>query len=1266
MLVTENQLDEWVRANARDAQGFIVELVWRLVAASVPRPRDRRFPLGDSIGQHGPDGILDVDLGLDPYIPEGKSFWEIGTNLDAGDKATADYRGLVDALPADLRQDSTFVFVTPLSARRDWKHTWKEDAQGAWLQQRQGSGEWRDVRVLDGTKLVDWVHQFPAIELWLAQKLTGVSMQGVETPEQRWSLTRSFGEPPPLIPKVFLIGRDEASAKLADVLGGTSVQLKFETHFPNQVVDFVSATIASLEEEARAEVTGRCVLVSTAEAWNALANQREKLILVADGELDLNGELGTKLIQKARRAGHAVVFGGVGGGIPDPASVPFRAPRPQQIQDALEEAGYAEGRARTLSQKSGGNIGSLLRCLQNLSLLPEWAENSIAAELAIAELLGSWAEQNEADRHVVEGVSGKPYGEWIGRMRDVTLRPGTPLVQRDGNWRFNLRYEAWYALGPRMFDDHLDRLREAAVKVLGEADPQFELKNEDRHASSLYGKKLTHSELLRSGLAESVALLGSHPDALTSCTAGRAELVAVLIVRDLLEKGDWQRWASLNHLLPLLAEGAPHEFLRAVENAIDSSEQPFDRLFKEEGDGLFGRTYISGLLWALETLAWEEPFLARASMCLGELAARDPGGRWSNRPANSLTTIFLPWMPQTCASVAKRVSAVQTVVSELPDVGWKLLLSLLPEVHSSSSGTRRPAWRNTIPDSWEKGVTHREYWDQTNQYSGLALTLGKQDFSRLVELVERFASLPDSAQTELLDYVSNHALAQADDNQKLRLWTEFVDLKSKHTKFADAEWALPERRVQEISALSDKIVPQLPSLRHRRLFSERDIDLYEGRDNDFRKQAEELEERRRTAVQEIFANDGVDAILTFAENVDSAWRVGIAFGQTAPPETDALVLTRLLWAEGKLHQFVGGFIWSKFRRGGWPWVQGVTLQWEDRHIAALLTLVTFEPKTWAQVEELSPNAQELYWSRTTANAYETSERLDLAVEQLLSHARPLAALRALGRMLHEKQALDAGLTMRALLAAVATAEQSAQMDSYEITEIIKHLQNRDDVDRNELSSVEWAYVPILTRHDQAEPKTLGRRLSTEPAFFCELIRLIFKSKNDDTPPEDVTEERQRVATNAYRLLIEWRTPPGQLDGGEYDAEALQQWLVAVRKSTVESGHLEVAMTMVGHALMHAPADPGGLWIHRGVAAALNAKDAEDMRTGFRTELFNSRGAHWVDPSGREELALAKEFEGKADGLEEAGFHRLAGTLREMAASYKHEAKQVRSRLDSVD
>ena len=127
-IVTENQLDEWVRGNAQKAQGVIVELVYRLVAASAPKPKARRFPLGDSVGQPGPDGTLDTDFDFAPFVPEGKSVWEIGTGIHAGDKATTDYGDRTGATPEPVRHESTIIFVTPLSGRRDWQHTWNKES----------------------------------------------------------------------------------------------------------------------------------------------------------------------------------------------------------------------------------------------------------------------------------------------------------------------------------------------------------------------------------------------------------------------------------------------------------------------------------------------------------------------------------------------------------------------------------------------------------------------------------------------------------------------------------------------------------------------------------------------------------------------------------------------------------------------------------------------------------------------------------------------------------------------------------------------------------------------------------------------------------------------------------------------------------------------------------------------------------------------------------------------------------------------------------
>ena len=64
--------------------------------------------------------------------------------------------------------------------------------------------------------------------------------------------------------------------------------------------------------------------------------------------------------------------------------------------------------------------------------------------------------------------------EWVSSIRDVSLLPNSPVAQKDGKWAVVQRKEAWEAVGPRIFDDHLDRLRKVAVEALRERDPQFE------------------------------------------------------------------------------------------------------------------------------------------------------------------------------------------------------------------------------------------------------------------------------------------------------------------------------------------------------------------------------------------------------------------------------------------------------------------------------------------------------------------------------------------------------------------------------------------------------------------------------------------------------------------------------------------------------------------------------------------------------------------------------------------------------------------------
>jgi hypothetical protein len=73
---------------------------------------------------------------------------------------------------------------------------------------------------------------------------------------------------------------------------------------------------------------------------------------------------------------------------------------------------------------------------------------------------------------------------------------------------------------------------------------------------------------------------------------------------------------------------------------------------------------------------------------------------------------------------------------------------------------------------------------------------------------------------------------------------------------------------------------------------------------------------------------------------------------------------------------------------------------------------------------------------------------------------------------------------------------------------------------------------------------------------------------------------------------------------------------------------------------------------------LNDRDAEEMRNGFCAEVYNSRGVYWVDPTGKPEREMAKQWREKADAIENAGFTRFAATLRGLADSYDREAERI--------
>lgn len=910
------------------------------------------------------------------------------------------------------------------------------------------------------------------------------------------------------------------------------------------------------------------------------------------------------------------------------------------------------------TQKAVAEIPEAFKAVQEKPKI-DWSQHPDAAYLALAVLIGAWHDKSKRDLEAITQMLGISYDEWLNKAREILHCSDSPLSLTNGSWKVVNRAELWHLLGSRILDQNLDTFRSLAVSVLKEPDPAFELPAEERHAASIHGKVLASSHVLRKGIAEGLAILGSQPEACRNCSQGKAEATCVLVIRELLTDADWVLWGSLNGLLPTLAEAAPVEFLDEVEKAMRLTHSPFDELFSQEDNGITGGNYLTGLLWALEGLAWDEQYLVRVCVALGELASHDPGGQWANRPSNSLATILLPWLPQTLASIEKRKVAIRAILNEWPDIAWNLVIQLLPGQHQTSSGSYKPTWRKTIPADWEKGVTHQEYWQQVSFYAELAVTAAGRDTARLSALIDHFDHLPKPAFDQLLLVLTSQPISELPEVQRLSIWNHLTKFTNKHRRFADAKWALPDELITRVEQVAEQLAPSNPLNLYQHLFADHDFDLYEE-NGDWEEQRKKLETRRETAISEIFRQNGIDGVIRFAESVSSPDRVGFALSVIANSDIEQTLLPHLLdSADSKRKALVCGFIWQRFHLKGWEWCNEIVKSdWKPEQAGQFLAYLPFTKEAWDRASEWLQAHENEYWSRTGANAYEAQEELAIAIEKLIEHGRPHAAINCLDRMRHAKQPIDSSQCVRALHAALSSSEPQHAMSGYHIVELIKFLQAEPSVNQDDLFGLEWAYLPLLDRHRDAAPQLLERRLANDPEFFCEVIRLIYRSKKEDQSSREATENSTALATNAWRLLHEWKTPPGTQKDGAFKEECFTEWLQRVKKACMASGHLEVALISIGEVLIHTPPDPDGLWIRRVVAAALNDREADDMRDGFSTGTYNSRGAHWVDPTGKPERELAEQFRRKAEEVENAGFQRFAVTLRRLADDYDREAERI--------
>lgn len=1258
LTIKAKQIHEWPNGNL-DARNLLPVLLRRLVHSTGQELRQVDFPGYDNAQRRGWDGWIEADAAT-PWIPAGPSGWEFGTDEDPRAKAEKDYRARVASVPAAERADCTFVFVTP----RNWL------GKTEWTRKKHESGDWKAVRVFDASDLEQWLEESIPALMWLAEKL-GMPVSGFETLEHCWDRWAA-GSNPPTTPELF-----------APSIAAHRGTFKAWLDKPTDRVFIVSADstdealafLACLfrDPEIAPRITDLAAVFHSADTLRRLASSSAPFIPIAatqEAEREL-AAFHPRLHCVAIRPRNAV------DSEPD---IALDLLSHEAFEKALSAMGIEGDEAERLERASGRSPTILRRQRSEIDAIrkPAWArDQQIARRLIPMALVGAWHVKSNADREVLAALAGCPYDEVEEYLAHLLQQDDSPVWSVAQHRGVASKIDALFAISKWITRADLTVFFRVAADVLSESDPALDLPEDQRWAAGIYGKVRNHSGALRSGVCETLVILSVHGNNLFRDRLGIDVYAQVaLLIRRLLTPLTLEKLLSHDDDLPRYAEAAPDEFLKLLESDLKQPEPVVLGLLKPAGSAIFAGCPRSGLLWALEALAWRH--LGRVTAILAQLSRTVIDDNWMNKPIASLEAIYRSWMPQTAASLDERMKALEVLAKRFPDIGWQICLEQFDPHLRTGHYSHKPQWRNDAVGAGEPLKTWKEIHEFSRKALDLALVWPNHDEKTLGDLVERIDGLPEESQRRVWHLIDAWTNSTDDENAK-------AELRERIRRFAftrrSHKRGLKKGTRDRARAAYALLAPADPVVRHAWLFGkqfvEESADEIGDENFDFSKRDERIHQQRLDAMREIWTDrgfDGVRALLAGSEAPHTIGRyAGLCINGTQ--DADAFV-RRCLEITGerarKADGCMEGFFASLDEGARVPLIGGIASAADAELTARVFRCAPFGQATWRLLDHQDEQVRKRYWREVMPSWFRHSDaEINELIDRLLEAKRPRAAFFAVHLDSERVETSRLKRLLRAIPTESEEAEGTYQLDSYHLEEALGALDGRAGVTRDEMANLEFLYVRALDRSNRGIPN-LERQISESPALFVEAVALTYKRSDDgEDPPQwriEDPERRKAVATATHRLLDQITRIPGTDDDGNISAEALAQWVAEARRLLAQHARAEVGDQCIGQLLARATAEDDGMRPCLAICEVMEAIGSEHIATGFAIGIYNARGAHWRSSEGGEqERAIAEQYRGWAK-RRAIDYPYVSTVLESIAASYDRDAEwedseaKVRRRL----
>ena len=1031
MMITRDQLASW--ADTPESKANFPHLISRLIRATTAKDTKVDIPWGSATYIGGWDGIVDSKEKT-RYVPKGISLWELGTDWDPKKKADADYEKRTKDPRGYTPQDATFVFVTP--------RTWT--GKDTWVKRRKEEKKWKDVIVYDGISLAQWLDEAPAVSRWFAsQGYAGVcSTEGIITADERWK-EWSCLEQLQLQPGCVLAGRDVARVELIKLLEGDPSIIEVRASTKGEAIAFILATMKASAPELSDRFFSTTLIIDQEDRFRSVSSSAQHALnLIVQFE-------STDPLGVATKNGHHVLVPLGADDVFSQESITLPAVDRNALIEALEASGLSRSKASTLTKESGHDITILKKLLGFPSYGATWIKTQPIREIVPALLLGRWDESYPGDIELLEKLSGMSYAKYREALAKWLYLPESPLKKIGETWRLTSPLDLWRSMSAHLVDRDFQLLEECFILAYHSGNPVLESQID---LPDYISKKRTYSGWVREGLVQSLILI-SIPQVGVSLRDPQSWVDR--IVGGLLSNASGATWVSIDRELPLIAEASPQVFLQSVSRSLSHRPPEIMDMFKEKPGLLNPVASHTGLLWALEELAWMPLYFKNACLLLHKLATLDPGGRLSNRPLNSLTEIFKAWHYQTLAPYAERVKVLKEMLPRNVDVSWKLLKSLLPSFSSGTAWlTHRMRWR-MFWEATDLCYTNREWFDMCSEAVGMLISLCDGDETRFSDLIKAAPDCTPRDRERILKW-AQETLGNI-EHKKGQAWHTLRRILNHHKQYPDAEWALNGDELSPFEQLYIQLQPEDVLVRNVWLFNEDhrtqmidpataipfEVDGYE-------EIVGQVATRRKTAVVELLRDLGLERVLELRGEVKYPSCLGEALAKVIEDEQDLQCVWQCLEDDTPYIAFAHGFISQKLRCEEFSWMQALVQEllekgYSDKAVANALVEVRLGQELWNYIDFLGEGVQREYWLRMRPyfNGL-TDEEIIICISKLLQYRRFSSAVEVARCHLTP---IPSDMLIDVLRRWATEESQEPQSPvGYEVEGIFEELNKRTDID----------------------------------------------------------------------------------------------------------------------------------------------------------------------------------------------------------------------------